>query len=90
MDKVHKVWYNITKDVIETEFTFDRNGFLNHMIDQFPMVMSNHFTHDLVENVVDLVIESHGEDVDDFVRTLAKNVPELEPEEVCLFVEKKK
>lgn len=72
-----------------TSFTFDRNGFIDYIIDQFPMTMSNHFTYDLVENVTGLVLTHYGDTVDDFVSNLCKNVPELEPKEVMPFIKEK-
>lgn len=65
---------------------FDSDGFMAYLREQFEP-MDNHFTHDMVENLVDYGNKHHSHTKDALAYFLSDIIPEVEFGEVAMFMD---
>lgn len=65
---------------------FNNDGFMAYLREQFSP-MDNHFTHDMVENLVNYGKEHHGHTKDALAYFLSDMIPEVEFGEVAIFMD---
>lgn len=70
-------------------WTFDMEGFMSYMVAEFPEPMSNHFTYDLVQNVVEDAQMQYLE-TNHFAAMLSSRIPEVTKEDVLMFCNKER
>lgn len=65
----------------KNEWWFFVNGFMDFMREEFPNPLSNHFTYDLLENIVNKLI-SLTDDRNQLTDWLEDIIPEVKREEI--------
>lgn len=70
------------------EWIFNKKAFMEWIKEEVPAPMGNHFTYDLVSNVVDYVMsKTKFLGFHDFLRNLANLLPDTDYEELERFIE---
>ena len=64
----------------------NKEKFLSYLLDNFS-AMENHFTYELVENIIDYGLKNHDTTVNGLKWFLTSIIPELEENEIEMFIE---
>lgn len=64
----------------------DLQAFMSYMKEQFPEPLNNHFTYDLLQNVVFDVCTQYGEEIAPDI--LFRIIPQIEKHEIAHFFNK--
>lgn len=62
------------------EWYFFLDGFMDWVRDEFPDPLKNHFTYDMLENIIQYVLDT-TETQSEFLEAMIKIVPEITEEE---------
>lgn len=63
---------------------FNIDDFMEYIHEEFPEPLKNHFTYDLVENIINYVIDQVDE-TDEFISIIIKIIPEVTENEYRRF-----
>lgn len=65
---------------------FNKEGFKNYMIEEFPSVFTNHFTWNWLDGTIDYCLKT-SYSTNDFIAALTGILPEVTKDEVLDYVE---
>lgn len=72
---------------MKNEWWFFKNGFMDWIREEFPTPLANHFTYDMLENIIDYVLDT-TETQAEFVEAMLKIVPEVEEDKWVAWINK--
>jgi len=72
---------------MNNEWWFFTNGFMDWVREEFPTALANHFTYDMLENIIDYVLDT-TETQAEFVEAMLNIVPEVEEDEWAAWINK--
>ena len=83
-NELQEMYYEVDREIAKKEYlTDDRiNEFLSYMHDTFPEPMSNHFTYDLIRNLVVYAYEKKGHTSWSALYMIADIIPEVDAGEL--------
>lgn len=67
-------------------FIFNKEAFLKWVKNKFPNTIDNHFTYDMMENIIDYAIERKSVAPEQLINFLSYIIPEVTEEEYMDFI----